>query len=60
MLKRFLAWIGSLMRRRHFIASRTVVPPPPDSRNGNGALDFQPARKQRLTRASGGYLTWLR
>jgi hypothetical protein len=32
MLKRFLAWIGSLMRRRHLIATRTVItpPPPPD------------------------------
>jgi hypothetical protein len=29
MLKRFFAWIGSLMRRRHFIATRAVVPPPP-------------------------------
>jgi hypothetical protein len=39
MLKRFFAWIGTLMRRRHFIASRTVVPPPPIP-GTNGALIF--------------------
>jgi hypothetical protein len=38
MLKRFFAWIGSLMRRRHFIATRAVVPPPPPP--GGGRLLF--------------------
>jgi hypothetical protein len=28
MLKRFFAWIGSLMRRRHLIATQTTVPAP--------------------------------
>jgi hypothetical protein len=41
-LKRLLAWIGSLMRRRHLIAARTVISPPPVP--GTGRLDFsQPA-----------------
>jgi hypothetical protein len=39
MLKRFLAWIGSLMRRRHLIATRTVITPPPVP-GTNGALIF--------------------
>jgi hypothetical protein len=29
MLKRFLAWIGRLMRRRHLIATTAVISPPP-------------------------------
>jgi hypothetical protein len=48
MLKRFFAWIGSLMRRRHFIASRTVITPPPVPGTA-GQLDFsQPANSGLL------------
>jgi hypothetical protein len=47
MLKRLLAWIGSLMRRRHLIAARTVISPPPVP--GTGRLDFsQPANSGLL------------
>jgi hypothetical protein len=28
-IKRFFGWIGSLVRRRKFIATQTVTPPPP-------------------------------
>jgi hypothetical protein len=48
MLKRFFAWIGSLMRRRHLIASSTVIPPAP-APGAAGRLDFsQPANSGLL------------
>jgi hypothetical protein len=47
-LKRFLAWIGSLMRRRHNIASRTAITPTPTPGTA-GKLDFsQPANSGLL------------
>jgi hypothetical protein len=46
-ISNFLRWIGSLMRRRHLIASRTAITPPPVP--GTGRLDFsQPANSGLL------------
>jgi hypothetical protein len=48
MLKRFFAWIGRLMRRRHVAAAITAVPPAPIPGTA-GKLDFsQPANSGLL------------
>jgi hypothetical protein len=47
MLKRFFAWIGSLMRRRHFIAARATIPPPP-APGAPGRLAFNLATQSGL------------
>jgi hypothetical protein len=48
MLKHFFAWLVSLMRRRHLIASRTAITPTPPPGTA-GKLDFsQPANSGLL------------